>query len=271
MSWFESALDLLSPGWVGSLIGLAGLIAAVVVYILTRRRTSLSCTLGGERLLGLSSAGLPPGITVQYGGRSIPRLTRSLVVLWNSGENTINGDDIVDTDPLRFCVDSDGEILSVQVLKTTREVNGVVIAPPSLQHIREAAFSFKFLDASDGFVVEILHTSKIVEPTILGTIRGIPSGINRVGRTTAGQRKSKKSSAQLLKYLNGFAILFGAAVVCLAVFLPEQYLNPGNKSVTPGWVLIAAGTANMFVGAMLTYAGRRRYPKHLHLDALGSS
>lgn len=95
MNWIDKALDLLAPGWVGSIIGLLGIAAAFVTYILTRQRSRVAYRYAGERLLGLTSDGLPADITVQYRGQSIPRLTRTLVVFWNGGEKTILAQDLV--------------------------------------------------------------------------------------------------------------------------------------------------------------------------------
>ena len=152
MHWINTILELLSPGWVGTIVGLLGLMAAVVTYLLTRPRTRLAYCYTGKRLLGLTTDGLPEGITVHYRGQDIPRLTRTLVVLWNVGEKTILGDDIVAADPLRLKLRGDGRVLAATVLKTKRDVCEIKVLPnascPSETYIR-----FAFLDAGDGAVI----------------------------------------------------------------------------------------------------------------------
>lgn len=100
MSWIDYAQGLLEKSWLGTLLGITGIVIAVLTYLWTRRRTSLAYVYLGEHLLGSASDALPPEIVVQYNGISIPRLTKSILILWNSGENTINGEDIVAKDPL---------------------------------------------------------------------------------------------------------------------------------------------------------------------------
>ena len=70
--WLTEILNLLSKGWVGTTLGIVGMILAVYFYVATRQRTRLAYQQIGKRLLGLTTGGLPSGITVQYQGREIP-------------------------------------------------------------------------------------------------------------------------------------------------------------------------------------------------------
>src|SRR5438477_8505394 len=116
--WSDSAhqvLEALAPGWVGSLIGIVGIVAAITTYFLTRRRKLLAYRTRGMRLLGAVEAGLPNEVTVQYRGRNVPRLTRSFLIVWNAGEVTISGREVVGTDPLKIDLGDEAEILSASV------------------------------------------------------------------------------------------------------------------------------------------------------------
>jgi hypothetical protein len=267
MSWFENALSLLSPGWVGSLIGLAGVISAVVVYLLTRQRTRLGFSYFGEHLLGSSSDSLPQGITVQYAGITIPRLTRSVIVLWNCGENTLLGDSIVKKDQLRFCVREGGRILSIQVVKASRDVNEFVFSPPPPNPENEAIFTFNYLDKNDGVVVEILHTSADKRPSIKGTLRGLPNGLREFGQMS--RRPQKRT---LLARFNSVIstwvpITLGGLMGLLAVFAPvESFFVFGSTESSS--ILFALSAAYMGLGALSLFSSRRKYPKALHVEAL---
>lgn len=152
----------------------------------------------GEHLLGSAADTLPPLINVLYDGISIPRLTKTLVIIWNNGENTINGADIVPKDPLRLQVGSDGEILSISLLKTSRAVTDFQIASGESAATNEAVLKFDFFDANDGVVVEILHTSTDRQPRISGTLRGLPQGFTNLGQFTRPkpQKRSRKKDSQ---------------------------------------------------------------------------
>lgn len=174
----------------------SGIVIAVLTYLWTRRRTSLAYVYLGEHLLGSASDALPPEIVVQYNGISIPRLTKSILILWNSGENTINGEDIVAKDPLRFHVGGDGRNLAAVILKSTRAVNDFSILKPPDGDVSEMEFTFNFLDKNDGVVVEVLHTSADRKPSIKGTLKGLPQGFRNLGQFTR-PKPLKKTSGKL--------------------------------------------------------------------------
>lgn len=271
MQWIKDALELLAPGWVGSLIGFAGIVAAAITYFLTRQRTRFAYRFAGDRLLGLSSDGLPSEITVQYHGKGIERLTRSLIVFWNSGEKTILAEDIVAADPLRLIFGDDGFILSAIVLKQSREVTECS-AVPHPKRINEVELKFSFLDSGDGAVVEILHTSEKRYPEIQGTVRGLPTGLKDFGRITA--RRSILKSIRVLspRKIGWIAFTTGGIGIPVGFLIPSSMLEKLNFSSVPTNVGVAVAGAGAFyamLGLILLFITRRRYPKSLHVDELG--
>lgn len=264
MSWIDYALSLMDKSWLGTLLGIVGLIFGLVTYLWTRKRTSLGYVHLGEHLLGSTSDTLPSAIVVQYNGINIPRLTKSILIFWNSGENTVLGSDIVAKDPLRFHVGGDGQILAIAVLKVTRPVNDFSLIPLG-KETNEAEFTFNFLDVNDGFVVEILHTSTDRQPRIKGTLRGLPQGFRNFGRFTRPKPQKKSKNRNLSFGLK--LMMTGAALVLLVVISRSR----GSSLETSGdfGVLIASFLGG-FVGMWIcsTYFSRRRYPKSLHTEAL---
>lgn len=198
MPWIDEALRVLGLGWIGGLLGIGGLISGYVSYVRSRR-TKMAYVHLGEHLLGSAADTLPPLINVLYDEISIPRLTKTLVIILNNGENTINGADIVPKDPLRLQVGSDGEILSVSLLKTSRAVTDFQIASAESTASNEALLKFDFLDANDGVVVEILHTSTDRQPRISGTLRGLPQGFTNLGQFTRPKPQKKNQERKTLK------------------------------------------------------------------------
>ncbi|MBC2405466.1 hypothetical protein HF257_05585 [Pseudomonas sp. WS 5106] len=276
MSWFDTNLSFLSPGWVGSLIGLIGVLGGVIAYFRSRKRTSLSFAYLGEHLLGSESSALPEGISVQYYGEDIPRLTRSVIVLWNSGENTILGTEVVDIDPLRFSVGTDGKLLSASILKASRPVNDFRIRPPSAQAPNEAVVELNYFDSTDGVVVEILHTSTSRHPDIKGTVRGLPNGLKSLGRMSRSPDIIKRIGPH--RWFRSFfisltiwiPIILGMAFMLAALFGSPETLklimtfNVENLS-TP---VMTMGCFYIVMGLIPLYLFRRKHPKNLHIDAL---
>lgn len=267
MEWLKQFLDYLAPGWVGSIIGLIGIVLAAATYFLTRQRSRFAYRCVGRRFLGLSADGLPQDISVQYKGREIPRLTRSLVVFWNDGERSIGSDDITSTDPLRMHLE-DGEILAATVLKQSRSVCQVHVdeLPGSSTDV---VVSFEFLDSNDGAVVEILHTGEKRHAAFLGTIRGLPLGLTNLGSMAAYRRVRFPLYATPRKMawpaiVMGFLFLAACAGIPIAKFR-ELQTTPIYLKVIFG----AMGSIYCVTGFAALFIGRRRYPKSLHIDELG--
>jgi hypothetical protein len=175
---FAQAIQILSSPLVGTLLGIAGLVVAFVTYVLTRQRRILAFQQKGQKLLGHETQGLPDTVGVTYRGRAIPRVTKTFVVLWNAGEKVISGSDIVSSDRLRLDVGEDAEILSCSVRAMTRPVTAFDVAQKSS---RVAEINFDFLDAEDGAVVEMLHTSPRKNVAVAGTVKGLPRGLSNRG------------------------------------------------------------------------------------------
>lgn len=265
--WLSNALDALAPGWVGSIIGLLGIVAAVVMYFLSRQRTLLVYRHTGERLLGLKDSGLPAHITVQYRGQHIPRLTRSIVVIWNAGEKTIAETDLIKSDPLRVALREEGEVLSATVLKASRDVIEFRCSqdPSRPKHIN---LGFAFLDMSDGAVIEVLHTSESRYVDVLGSIRGIPRGVGNLGRIVG--RRAVRSALPLKlspRWIGWIALALGVTLAIFGVLLPFSGLIESSKTSAPvGAILAIAGGVYILLGVMLLVMVRRRYPAVLHVD-----
>lgn len=266
MSWFDNAQSLMDKTWLGSLLGIVSFIAAIAFYYWPRKQTRLSYVHLGEHVLGSASATLPPAIAVQYNGISIPRLTKSILIFWNSGENTVNGEDIVSKDPLRFHVGDDGRILSAVILKSSRAVNDFSIPLPPDISVNEIEFTFNFLDKNDGVVVEILHTSTDRKPCIKGTLKGLPQGFRNLGQFTRPKPQKKKRSGPLAA-LTG--VVFNPIVFACACFMFSIY-GPRPEGISQSTYVGLMGALGGFCGMWVinSWATRRRYPKSLHLEAL---
>jgi len=265
----NEVLDALAPGWVGSLIGLIGIAAAGGTYVLSRQRSIISYRTRGVRLLGHAESKLPDEVNVQYRGKDIPRLTRSVVVLWNDGEKTISGSDIVQEDPIRVDVGVDSSIVACTLLRSTRPVLKAS-CQQSTQDAQTATISFSFLDSNDGLVVEILHTGKERYPTVKGTIRGIPQGPRNRGRVLS--QKPPSTSIPFLRSRRTLALVFiilGFLVSAAGTLLPLFDLPTAiAKTTAPKYALIIAGALYAGLGCLLFWVLRRRYPRALHTEEL---
>ena len=268
MSWIDKAQSLMEQAWLGTVMGIVSIVVAAITYMWARKRTSLGYVHLGEHLLGSTSDALPDAISVQYDGISIPRLTKTILIIWNNGENTVSGSDIVTKDPLRLQVGDDGRILSISVLKSSRAVNDfrIILAPDEVTN--KAQLTFDFLDAKDGVAVEILHTSTDRRPSIKGTLKGLPQGFSNLGQFTRPKprKKPKSGTLSILRTVAFSPIVLACTGFLVAVYGPRPSFTPELVSMSPFLSGLLGGV--VFAWASRAFSSRRKYPKSLHLEAL---
>jgi hypothetical protein len=242
--------EFLNQNWVGTSIGIAGTAIGIILALRFRPRPRLSVQPNSFRLLGRHSV-LPPDLEFVYRGKSVPNVALSRVALWNSGNTSISGSQIVEADQLRISLTDDSEILDAQVLTCTREVNQFWCRIRSGSN--EVACGFDFLDSRDGALVQIIHTGSL-KIGILGTLRGVPVRLVRLGRSY--QDKIEPPRKPIPVFWSS-VISLGLSSVAAVVMLNSVLRNPMDTS---GVVL---GALLLFLGLFLFFAETRMPPRKL--------
>jgi|SRR3989344_1922497 len=267
--------DFLNQGWVGSVIGILGLIVGgigLILYLRSRVGGRPLYQMRSIRLIGKQEQQLPTDITILFKGREVPRLTLTKVWLWNGGTETINGSQIVQDDPLMFSLEQGDEILVANVEAATRPTNkfSVTISPDKPD---KAIVSFDYLDPNDGARIELLHTGKRRYPHLYGTIRGIPKGLRPL-TTPSGDAFARvlfRVSRQR-GFAYGIMLFLGIASIIVGL-LPDPWLDyfrqalkksdvpPSNDSFR--YAMLIVGFIYALMPGMLLFSRRRRYPSSL--------
>lgn len=118
----------------------------------------------------MPSYGSPDDISIFYKGERIPRLKLTLLYFWNSGNKTLEGDQIVE--PIRFSFDEETLILDARV---ARETDRTIEFRLNQDELLNLDLKFRYLDPGDGARIDILHTSKSWNPILTGgRIKGVP-------------------------------------------------------------------------------------------------
>lgn len=265
----EALKAMFGQGWLGSLVGIVGLIVAIILYRASRIGPRPVYQLRALRLIEKEKRILPEQVEILFGGRSIPRLTMTHVILWNSGKATLDGKNIVTDDPLRLEFSKESEVLRVRVPKVTREVNKFI--PKINPHARNQVIcSFDYLDAGDGGIIEVLHTDEERYPRILGTIRGVPKGPLDWGRIIPSERKFPEAVGEMFGkpaqiFLSYTILMAGILTIILGFIFPIIY---ETSEATGGerLILFIAGPVYFFLGLALLLINRRRFPKSLMVE-----
>jgi hypothetical protein len=190
----EALRAFFSQAWVGILVGvLAGFLIAFLFYRASRIGPRPSYQLKALRLIAKDERALPEEVEILFKGMSVPQLTKTHVIFWNSGKALLDGKQIVESDPLRLEFDKAARVLRARIAKATRDTNKSEVKIND-KSPNEVVCHFDYLDVGDGVVIELLHTAEERYPKVQGTIRGVPKGILNWGyistsRITRGTRR----------------------------------------------------------------------------------
>ena len=110
------------------------------------------------------------GFSALFDGKPIENLTTTQLLFLNNGNQTIDGNDITQINPLLIKANNPKvKILRVNIIKSDK-VNNLKVTKKNNKFL----INFDFLDKDDGSIIQIIHSGKIDEDvTFLGTIKGI--------------------------------------------------------------------------------------------------
>ncbi|MDP5145320.1 hypothetical protein ORI98_02550 [Shewanella sp. ULN5] len=275
--------EFFNQGWVGSLIGVIGIILGIFgifSYRISKSVAKPSYQKSSLRLIGRNEDNLPKDVKVTYKGNEVDRLTKTTLTIWNNGTETLDGSDVVDSDPLLISFKENDKILSYKILKKTKDANAF-----SLINCEDATnklrLEFEYLDPKDGVVIELLHDSEERYPTFSGTIKGLPSGFVDQGRVMQRKRNNLKGPLKILldrpKLVFVTAIVIGLAMTLFGL-LPQEardfivgFLSDSSaqKSIEQQPIFfVVLGVIYAAMPAFVLWTRRKKYPKQLDVSEI---
>jgi hypothetical protein len=269
MDFFET----MSLGWVQAIIGLGGILigtfVTILIYKISRVGPRPVYQSRALRLIGRKEQELPKDVKVFFRDKRVKRLTKTHVILWNSGRAHIDGKNIVSIDPPRLEFDKDAEILSAQVVKRTRETNKFTVnINPDAPN--ELFCNFDYLEAGDGVTVEILHTGAQNYPEVLGSIRGIPKGLEDWGIVFPPPKpRMTNSTVIFLKIYSIIGLALGLLSTAAGLLAPVIDKLLTSKTETPigaRLTFIIFGLIIAIFCSLYLRVTRRRFPKSLSIE-----
>ncbi|GJL68248.1 MAG: hypothetical protein NPIRA06_08830 [Nitrospirales bacterium] len=259
---------LLSQGWVGTVVGLAGIVLAIVFYLRSKRKAKLAFQHYHVTLVGGRGAAFPDEVEIRFLGTAVPRITASKIVIWNCGDRTINGSDVVAGDPLRLELSDAGRILKHTILRQTRSVNGWRLDQPAPNLL---SLVFEFLDPGDGICAEVIHSEAGTKLDCKGTIKGMPAGMSNYGRAPWSVYRHRRSAPFPLSrphFIYVIGVVFGFAMIFYgllrpsfaqwfpAMFVPDDPIDLQKIR----WGFVVGGLLYAAFPGFLLWSRRRRYP-----------
>lgn len=271
-------LDFVGQGWVGSTLGIFGIVLAVWFYFKSIKSPKATVHIESTRMVGWGGgADLPPGISVSYKDVNVPRISRVLIRLWNAGSATLESNLVPDAEPLRLELSSkDSRILSGVVLKQTMPANQFRVEldqnNPSVLLIK-----FSYIDPGEGVLLGLLHTDELSAPVFKGVVKGQRISIldsNRLKQSGFARFLKKRLSSRMF----GISfLLVGSAFVLAALVVPDETLrailhfekieDPSKRTAMDRVLFGVMGTSYIFLAAVGLWNQRRRFPKELEIKA----
>src|SRR5450759_848076 len=146
-------------GFVGTLVGIFGLLASVIFYLRTRRFQRPTFQKRSIKWLDVES--FPHDeIKLTFRGKEIPRFTITHLAFWNSGNQTIRSSDFASASPLRLSIPPATEVFNIQIsASTVPEIRASIDSPSSFitDSVKEIPVGFDYLDSGDGFSIQVIH------------------------------------------------------------------------------------------------------------------
>lgn len=277
----HTILQFLAIPWLSTIVAIISVIVAVYFYLRSRKVKRLAYQLNEITVVGGSNAAFPKEVEIQFEGRKVDCVTVSHIVLWNAGNVTIDGNEIVTSDPLRIELTAGGDILKIDVLKGTRKVNAIRLLPRNDAR-NVVAVVFDYLDPNDGATLRILHTATRGAIVCTGTVRGLPGGPSNYGAILL-ERNVRSNSQSLLSFIVNrrriflwvmlsFGILFSLLGLLLPIWsrwFPSFAVPTPESPAQLRWPSVALGAIYSILPAMLLWFRRRRYPSPLDPDHEG--
>lgn len=272
-----------NQGWVGSLIGIIGIILGIFgifSYRISKSVAKPSYQKSSLRLIGRNEDNLPKYVTVTYKGNEVDRLTKTTLTIWNDGTETLDGSDVVDSDPLLISFKENDKILSYKILKKTKEANAFSLIKCEA-FTNKLRLEFEYLDPKDGVVIELLHDSEERYPEFSGTIKGLPSGFVDQGRVMQRKRNNYKGPLKILldrPKLNFVPAIMIGLVMTLFGLLPQEARDfivgffpesSTQKSIEHQPIFfVVLGVTYAAIPAFALWVRRKKYPKQLDVSEI---
>lgn len=141
---------------VNAIFAVIGGIISWIVARSTSLKTEMSVIVYSSTIF---KDGVFPGVTIKVNGEDSKTLTKSEVVLWNSGFTTIYGSDVVEGNRLRIELPQNSQFYASEIEKTTDSDMKFEIK----EDATSLDIAFDYCKQGEGIRIAILHDSEKIE------------------------------------------------------------------------------------------------------------
>ena len=154
MTWLERLMD--SPlAWAFlSILAIAGFAYAIICQHINTEKKEISYYHDWYSLIRKKKTAFEK-LSIEYDGKPISDLTVSHFTIWNSGNRTLSGSDIVETKELTIFAENESMILDAGIVTSTEETNKFSLKTVNASNVK---IEFDYAEKKDGIVLQVIHT-----------------------------------------------------------------------------------------------------------------
>ena len=248
-----------------ALVAIASLVYAIVCQQKNKEKKEFSYVKKSVSLI-IGNKSKYEKLSVFYDGEQIEDLTVSSFTIWNSGNRTLFGNDMVETKELTISVKNNHAILDTNLIAQTEETNRFSIKQIDNQTVK---IFFDYADKKDGLVLQVIHTGANNDLTLDCKIKGGKQIKNYVGN----ENTNKFSKNTLNKVMIGLMVCLFICTFSFAIFSLTRIFNPtameflfskpNNQTPTRGYYIFTSAIfgfysfliAFLFLSAIKTVFG----------------
>lgn len=165
--------------YLGFIIGLIGLILAILFYIKSKKKKKIHFIKKTFKLL--TKPNDLPKLDIFYDEKKVEKMIITRFLIINVGNEIINGSEISNHDPLTILLPIESQVFDVKILFANKKANMFT----TVQNKNSIDLTFDFLDVGDGVVLQIIHDVENGDNiNLLGTIKGARIVEKRVNKSS---------------------------------------------------------------------------------------
>lgn len=191
-----------------SLFTISSLIFSVYTWVVGRKTKEISIDYFTNDIIKFGKNPVPQ-LDIKFDNKTIQDLSSTIFYIWNSGNDVINGEDMIAHGILKIKCDGD-HILDAQVIQQSYESNNFSILTLSATSIEIA---FDYMDCGEGVKIQVLHT-------------GMGSKLSLDCKIKGGKLIRDCSDSKQTNGIRGFWNGCVNEVFPMIIFLFGMYLSP---------------------------------------------
>ena len=223
MNLLEQLMDSPVAWTILSVIAIAGFVYAIICQHVNKEKKEITYIKESNSLI-LEKKTKYEKLSIAYDGKMIESLCVTKLILWNSGNRTLNNTDIVESKELTIIAEETSEILDVEIIACSEETNKFSVFKVDAHNVKVV---FDYVDSKDGIAIQIIHTGTGESISLNCKIKGGKPIKNHINEAFPNMIRKVINSDRYEKSIvvicvTSIVMLLGMALLLtLSIFIPD--------------------------------------------------